>query len=357
MRKELIIAVVVIALLASPFVVAKPNKDVYDAKESGNRSFVNIVDDNFPGDDDDIEGWVQYSKVLPHLHTVWKVRGLDAGEEYQLKITAKRPDDRLAYAEGMPNTGSVWMSGYWDTYGDPGWDEAFAVMAIVTADSHGRINYAMDYDHLEVGDYYDIQFMVTLNEDPWYSAWTWENSEDLHPHDANTDWDTDIHWFTITPATLMLYEKDPDGPDDIAGTADDWSIVYDGAWAELKYSKAGPQFRWWIHAEGLESETDYSIIYYADPWPGNNPGALIAQLTTDAYGVIPGDTDPGQHYASDGTELGMHLPHADDANYPTGAKIWLVKSDDYGCCQMTAWNPTEYLFENNLITYIDTDWP
>ena len=50
----------------------------------------------------------------------------------------------------------------------------------------------------------------------------------------------------------------------------------------------------------------------------------------------------------------MDLPDSDDANYPDGAKIWLVLSDDYDGTntKMTAWNPTEYLFENNLITFL-----
>ncbi|OGE37873.1 hypothetical protein A3B45_03150 [Candidatus Daviesbacteria bacterium RIFCSPLOWO2_01_FULL_39_12] len=37
-----------------------------------------------------------------------------------------------------------------------------------------------------------------------------------------------------------------------------------------------------------------------------------------------------------------------------GAKIWLVESDDVECDvtpMMVAWNPTEYLFENNLISF------
>ena len=56
-------------------------------------------------------------------------------------------------------------------------------------------------------------------------------------------------------------------------------------------------------------------------------------------------------------DLGMDFPHPDDANYLDGAKVWLVLSDDYdgATCQMNGWNPTEYLFEYDLISYNDTD--
>ncbi len=47
------------------------------------------------------------------------------------------------------------------------------------------------------------------------------------------------------------------------------------------------------------------------------------------------------------------LPIALDDN--DGAKIWLVLSDDLGDDHMTGWNPTSYLFESRLITFVDTN--
>jgi hypothetical protein len=40
-------------------------------------------------------------------------------------------------------------------------------------------------------------------------------------------------------------------------------------------------------------------------------------------------------------------------NHAHGAKIWLVPSEDYDADakNMTAWNPSAYLFETDLITY------
>ena len=163
-------------------------------------------------------------------------------------------------------------------------------------------------------------------------------------------------------ANLNLYEKNPS----------DWSIVDGGAWGMMKYNLAGPEFEYDFNGKGLEPNTDYSLIYYADKpdrfvnWGGNNPGALIASGTSNGGGNI---------HLGGSTELNMDLPHQNDANADitehdycgppdyyttcTGAKIWLVLSSDYNPTTrtMTAWNPTEYLFESYLITYDDTEVP
>ena len=140
-------------------------------------------------------------------------------------------------------------------------------------------------------------------------------------------------------AHLYLYEKN----------TTDWSIIDDGAWGKMKFNLAGPTFDFVFNGKGLEPDTDYSLIYYADPWPGNNPGALIANGTSNGGGNI---------HLGGSTELDMDLPHIDDLNNQTGAKIWLVLSDDYDAtnCKLTTWaNAAEYLYENNLITYDDTE--
>ena len=141
-------------------------------------------------------------------------------------------------------------------------------------------------------------------------------------------------------AHLYLYEKDPSGS---------WPIVEDGAWGKMKYNLSGPTFDFVFNGHELEAYEDYSLIYYADPWPGDNPGALIASGTSNEFGDI---------HLGGSVDLGMDLPCWPDANYccPGGAKIWLVLSDDYDDveAEMTGWNPTEYLFEHNLITYDDT---
>jgi hypothetical protein len=139
-------------------------------------------------------------------------------------------------------------------------------------------------------------------------------------------------------AFIELWEKDPST----------WNIVEDGAWGKLKYNLEGPTFDFVFNGHGLEIGTNYTLIYYADPWPGNNPGAFIASGAAN---------DEGDLHLAGSMDLSMDLPHPDDGNYPDGAKVWLVLSDDYDgtTCQMTGWNPTEYLFEYDLITYDDTD--
>ncbi|MHA2474118.1 MAG: hypothetical protein ACXAES_12895, partial [Promethearchaeota archaeon] len=140
------------------------------------------------------------------------------------------------------------------------------------------------------------------------------------------------------PSLLTLHEKDPD----------DWSIVKGGAWGKLIFDPASPTFNFIFYGSGLTENTDFDLIYYANEWPGNNPGAHIGSNLTDKDGNI-------HIYGS--PELNMDLPHPNDANYPGGAKIWLVLSEDYDPIEykMLGWNPGKYLFENNFITYDDTD--
>ena len=71
---------------------------------------------------------------------------------------------------------------------------------------------------------------------------------------------------------LYLSEKDPST----------WAIVDGGAWGKMKYNLSGSTFDFVFNGHGLQPNTDYSLIYYADyvnrmvNWGGNNPGALIA---------------------------------------------------------------------------------
>lgn len=148
--------------------------------------------------------------------------------------------------------------------------------------------------------------------------------------------------------TLVLENKDSN-----------WAVIDDGTQATLKFETMKTTFDYTFDANGLTACTDYCLIYYADPWEGNNPGAYIGTFTTDGSGVIS---------TTGSKDLGMNLPSEPDENilkdysgspdyytHAHGAKIWLVLASDYNTatCEMTGWNPTAYLFETDLIGYSD----
>jgi hypothetical protein len=148
-----------------------------------------------------------------------------------------------------------------------------------------------------------------------------------------------------------------------------WSITGD-AIGTLTYQLNANTFNYDFTASNLTPETSYSLIYYADKqermtnWGGDNPGSLLGTFTTDVTGSINSGAV---------IDLGMNLPAtsdwngSSDANYCTdldnydlcrGAKIWLVPSTAYDTAskKLISWNPEEYLFETDLITYDDTDF-
>jgi hypothetical protein len=143
---------------------------------------------------------------------------------------------------------------------------------------------------------------------------------------------------------LYLYPKDPTT----------WYPVEGGAWGKMTYRPSGQTFRYTLSAHGLEPGQEYCLIYYPDGWPGN--GLICLGRSTAKNG--------GNLHISDrrGIEDLPDLPVPEDENYPSdpqnpesgdGAKIWLVLSEDVDCDNqlMIGWNPTEYLFEYDLIFY------
>lgn len=137
-------------------------------------------------------------------------------------------------------------------------------------------------------------------------------------------------------AHLYLYEKDFNDPE--------WPVIEDGAWGKMRYFLSGWEFDFVFNGHGLEPDMEYTLIYYPDPWPGDGLicfGSGIADFEGDVH--IKGHLDTGD------------LPGAFDEN--PGAKIWLVLTADVDCIgqSMIGWNPVEYLFEYELITFDDTD--
>ena len=135
-------------------------------------------------------------------------------------------------------------------------------------------------------------------------------------------------------AHLYLYEKD-----------DEWVIVDDGAWGKMKYNQSGETFDFVFNGHGLVYETEYTLIYYPDPWDGSG-------LICLGSGTV---NEEGDIHIAESVEIEF-LPIEGDENAP-GAKIWLVLTSDVDCGDldnlgyMTGWSPDDYLFEYELITF------
>jgi hypothetical protein len=147
---------------------------------------------------------------------------------------------------------------------------------------------------------------------------------------------------------VYLYEKDPAT----------WDVIgKGGAWGFLDYRPQGTEFKFKFVGKKLEPGVNYTLIYYPDPWPGDGLICLGSGIA-DEYGKVKmiGKGDPASPFYVEPQSTG-NLPAAYDANADHGAKIWLVLTSDVDCInqQMTGWTPSEYLFENALITFVDTD--
>ncbi|OGM13104.1 hypothetical protein A3A76_01780 [Candidatus Woesebacteria bacterium RIFCSPLOWO2_01_FULL_39_23] len=131
-----------------------------------------------------------------------------------------------------------------------------------------------------------------------------------------------------------------------------WEVIEDGMYVDMTYNSSGSTFDYNLDEHGLPANTTYDLIYYADGWPGNNPGALIGKHATDGLGNLI--TSVGN------VNLGMDLPHVNDGNYAIGAKIWMIPDAAYDDAtkSVVVWPPdfSTWLFEGNVyIHYDDTD--
>ena len=104
----------------------------------------------------------------------------------------------------------------------------------------------------------------------------------------------------------------------------------------LIFTLSGEIFDFVFNGHGLDADMDYTlIVYYGEDWPGT--GICLGNGMTNSGGEI-------------------HIANSVDTGSLEDAKIWLVRSDDQECdFGMTDWNPKEYLFEYDLITFNDTD--
>jgi hypothetical protein len=144
-----------------------------------------------------------------------------------------------------------------------------------------------------------------------------------------------------------------------------WPILPTNRWGQMKYNLLGDKFKFSFEGKKLVPNTKYTLIYYPDPYPGENLICLGSRKSNGA----------GNLQINGSREITTGLPTPDDANFlpqdppgsgAVGAKIWLVLSADVDCegtpakvvdpsvapvPHMTGWTPQDYLFEGNLIVY------
>lgn len=163
------------------------------------------------------------------------------------------------------------------------------------------------------------------------------------------------NYYQIEPTTTLILEnKDAS-----------WDVISDSTKGVLTFDTVKTTFDYTINVTGLAATTPYAIVYYADPWAGNHPGAVIGTFTT------LGD---GSYSGSGSTDLGINLPSSPDENIDKvpdfcdfhnlndnythchGAKIWVVPTTDLtndNSLPLDAWSPSSYLFETDLVVYLD----
>lgn len=150
-----------------------------------------------------------------------------------------------------------------------------------------------------------------------------------------------------------------------------WQCIEFGTYrADLTFDPISPTFKGTLTTWGL-ANIKYALIYKPDTsnrfvdWNGAG-GKVIATFTDDQTNMAI-DTD-----------LGINLPNTGDWNinpspdycsnhngfdsytHCKGAKLWIVPTSDLtddSNLPLDAWNPSSYLFEKDLITYLDSSLP
>jgi hypothetical protein len=118
-------------------------------------------------------------------------------------------------------------------------------------------------------------------------------------------------------AHLYLHEKDAD-----------WNIVDDGAWGKMTYNLSGSTFDFVFNGHNLKGivDTEYTLIYYPDPWPGEGL-ICLGTGTVDEFGDV-------------------HIMGSVDTGNLEDAKIWLVLSDHVECD--IAWAEPKSTFSSTI---------
>ena len=118
-----------------------------------------------------------------------------------------------------------------------------------------------------------------------------------------------------------------------------WSYDLNGPWGKLSWSTSEGKAQFIFDGHRLRPEFEYTLIYYADPVPGDG-SICIGKAKSDRHGNL--------HIT--GSIVGP-LPRPYDRNFGTGAKIWLVNTSDFNCQQQKfiQGDPENYLYGSQWI--------
>jgi hypothetical protein len=126
-----------------------------------------------------------------------------------------------------------------------------------------------------------------------------------------------------------------------------YTWVLDGGFGKLMY-KTSPKAMFVFNAENMTGDTEYALISYAEPWGSINNVLGIATSDVNGNVTIAGKSDVTTKFICN-----SYPTDTSDEYSVSGSKIWLVPTDDLtiedGTAVFTAWNPTEYLFETDLV--------
>jgi len=170
-------------------------------------------------------------------------------------------------------------------------------------------------------------------------------SQSYHLRPETTNWaQGDKMTFTINLLAVQTNAPSPVATSGVA-TLDNkdalWSPISDGISGTVNYTyvPATKLLSGTFSATGLP-DGNYDLIYYSDPWPGT--GGLVLGTGTSASAVLPLTAFTG-----------TPVPSGTDWNLPVGVKVWLVPTGAFvpgtPATWPSGWNPTQYLFETNLI--------
>lgn len=178
------------------------------------------------------------------------------------------------------------------------------------------------------------------------AGWHMDVVESYHMNSqAGNEYQSDSMSFDILltgtqlTGTAVLSNKDPNRP-----VQDGWFVLGTKT-GTLTYGVKDDKFNYTFVTSGLAAApgTSYSLIHYADPYPGNGAGSV---------GLI------GSGLANGSGEISLAGSPDFDKDM-INAKVWLVPSASYnaGTKSIIGWAPTTYLFDTGLLDYYDSVKP